>query len=132
MAITVCASIGIQITRLAMDRASFICCHDTTDCAVIGPSAVRKYQHAALCCVSFYCAGGEYSNTALGGSLFDVAAKALEFFCAPHWKGPRPRRNTVLDVTVMGEQQRYRVVAGRIERWARRPTARLTRIGCSS
>ena len=71
------------------------------------------------CCVSFYHEGGEYSNTAMGESLFDVAAKALEFFCAPHWKGPRPRRNTVLDVTVMGEQQKYRVVAGRIETWAR-------------
>ena len=61
------------------------------------------------CCVSFYYAGGEYSNTAMGGSLFDTAARALEFFCAPHWKGPRPTRNTVLDVTVMGEQRRYTV-----------------------
>ena len=71
------------------------------------------------CCVSFYHEGGEYSNTAMGESLSDTAAKALEFFCAPHWKGPRPRRNTVLDVTVMGEQRRYRVVAGRVEMWAR-------------
>ena len=55
----------------------------------------------------------------MGESLFDVAAHALEFFCAPHWKGPRPLRNTVLYVTVIGEQRRYRVVAGRIERWAR-------------
>jgi hypothetical protein len=54
----------------------------------------------------------------MGGSLFDAAANALEFFCAPHWKGPRPARNTLLDVTVLGDQQRYRVVAGRIERWA--------------
>jgi hypothetical protein len=45
------------------------------------------------CCVSFYHEGGEYSNTAMGVSLFDVAAKALEFFCAPHWKGPRPARS---------------------------------------
>ena len=70
------------------------------------------------CCVSFYHEGGEYSNTAMGVSLFNVAAKALEFFRAPHWKGPRPARNTLLDVTVLGDQQRYRVVAGRIERWA--------------
>jgi len=55
----------------------------------------------------------------MGESLFDVAAKALEFFCAPHWKGPRPRRDTVLYVTVMGEQRRYKVMAGRIETWAR-------------
>ena len=26
--------------------------------------------------------GGEYSNTAMGCSLFDVAGKALEFFCS--------------------------------------------------
>jgi hypothetical protein len=47
-----------------------------------------------------------------------VAAKALEFFCGTHWKGPRLVRNTILDVTVLGDQQRYRVVAGPIERWA--------------
>jgi hypothetical protein len=70
------------------------------------------------CCVSFRHHGGEYSNTTMGGSLFDAAANALEFFCAPHWKGPRPARNTLLDVIVLGDQQRYRVVAGQIERWA--------------
>jgi hypothetical protein len=70
------------------------------------------------CCVSFFHDGGEYSNTAMGYSLFDAAAKALEFFCAPHWKGPRPRRTTILDVTILGDQQRYRVLAGRIEQWA--------------
>ena len=54
----------------------------------------------------------------MGRSLFDAAAaNALEFFCAPHWKGPRPRRDTVLDVIVLGNQARYRVLAGRIERW---------------
>jgi len=69
------------------------------------------------CCVSFHHRGGEYSNTTMGRSLFDAAANALEFFCAPHWKGPRPRRDTVLDVIVLGNQARYRVLAGRIERW---------------
>jgi hypothetical protein len=54
----------------------------------------------------------------MGCSLFDAAAKALEFFCAPHWKGPRPRRNTILEVIISGDQRRYRVIAGRIERWA--------------
>ena len=69
-------------------------------------------------CVSFYHDGGEYSNTAMGYSLFDVAAKALEFFCAAHWKGPRPKRNTILHVTMVGEQKRYKVMVARIERWA--------------
>ena len=46
--------------------------------------------------MSFYHEGGEYSNTTMGGSLFEAAAKALEFFCAPHWNGPRPARNTLL------------------------------------
>ena len=68
------------------------------------------------CCVSFRHHGGEYSNTPMGESLFDVAAKALDFFCAPNWKGPRPRRDTLLEVTILGDQRRYRVVAGRIER----------------
>jgi hypothetical protein len=70
------------------------------------------------CCVSFRHHGSEYSNTTMGRSLFDVAATALEFFCAPAWKGPRPRRNTLLEVTILGDQRWYRVVAGRIERWA--------------
>jgi len=34
----------------------------------------------------------------MGRSLFDVAAKALEFFCAPNWKGPCPERSTLLEV----------------------------------
>jgi hypothetical protein len=54
----------------------------------------------------------------MGESLFDVAAKALAFFCGPNWKGPRPRRDTVLDVTLVGDEMRYHVVAGRIEQWA--------------
>ena len=70
------------------------------------------------CCVSFLYNGKCYSNTTMGGSLFDAAANALEFFCAAHWKGPRPQRNTVLDVIILGDQARYRVLAGRIERWA--------------
>ena len=76
------------------------------------------------CCVSFYHDGGEYSNTAMGCSLSDVAAKALEFFCDPHWKGPRPHRDTILHVTMVGEQQRYRVLASRIEQWAFEQEAR--------
>ena len=51
-------------------------------------------------------------------SLLDVATEPLEFFCAPNWKGPRPARNTLVDVTVLGDQRRYRVLTGRIERWA--------------
>lgn len=70
------------------------------------------------CCVSFHHSSGEYSNTAMGSCLFDVAANALEFFCSAHWKGPRPQRNTILLVTVLGAQQRHRVLAGRIEQWA--------------
>ena len=68
--------------------------------------------------MSFYHSGGEYSNTAMGCGLFDVAPNALEFFCAPHWKGPRPQRNTILQVTMVGKQKRYRVLVARIERCA--------------
>ena len=53
------------------------------------------------CCVSFFHNGGEYSNTAMGSSLFDAVAKALEFFGGPNWKGPQPQRNTVLDVVIL-------------------------------
>lgn len=76
------------------------------------------------CCVSFRHCGGEYSNTAMGSSLFDAAAKALQFFCAPNWKGPRPRRNTLLDITILGSQKRYTVLAGRIERWVQESSVR--------
>ena len=63
------------------------------------------------CCVSFRYRDGEYSNTTMGASLFDVAAKALAFFCGPNWKGPRPMRNTVLDVTVRGKGRKFHVRA---------------------
>ena len=85
--------------------------------SLIGVCAIM-FGVQRCCCVSFRYHGGEYSNTTMGESLFDVAAKALEFFCAPNWKGPRPRRDTLLEVTILGDQRRYRVVAGRIERWA--------------
>jgi hypothetical protein len=44
-------------------------------------------------------------------SQFDVAPEALGFFCAQHWKGPRPARNTLLDVIVLGDQ---------MDRWLQR------------
>jgi hypothetical protein len=52
------------------------------------------------CFVSFRHRGAEYSNTTTGLHFFDAAAKALEFFCGPRWKGPRPGPNTVLAVTL--------------------------------
>lgn len=65
----------------------------------------------------------------MGRSLFDVSAKALrEFFCAPNWKDPRPRRGTILEVTILGDQRRYRVVAGRVERWMWEQAARRTSV----
>jgi hypothetical protein len=48
------------------------------------------------CCVSFRHHGGEYSNTTMGGSLFDVAAEALS---AP--RTGRSASRTLLDVTVL-------------------------------
>lgn len=78
----------------------------------------KLFSMQRCCRVSFHHRGGEYSNTTMGGSLFDAAANALDFFCAPHWKGPRPQRDTVLDVITLGDQGRYRVLAGRFERWA--------------
>src|SRR5438128_1172810 len=68
-------------------------------------------------------------ETAMGYSLFDAAANALDFFCAPHWKGPRPQRDTILHVTVLGDQARYRVLAGRVERWAFERSAPTLRCG---
>jgi hypothetical protein len=39
----------------------------------LGSSPSSRMQRT--CCVSFYHKGGEYSNTAMGVSLFDLAAK---------------------------------------------------------
>lgn len=59
-----------------------------------------------VCFVSFRHRGANYSNTTTALSFFDAAAKALEFFCGPSWKGPRPGRNTVLAVTLFGDPSR--------------------------
>jgi hypothetical protein len=59
-----------------------------------------------VCFVSFRHRGAKYSNTMMGLSFFDAAAKALAFFCGPNWKGPRPGRNTVLAVTLFGDPSR--------------------------
>jgi len=68
------------------------------------PSIVPNLQR--VCFVSFRHQGANYSNTTTALSFFDAAAKALEFFCGPNWKGPRPGRNTVLAVTLFGDRSR--------------------------
>jgi len=77
---------------------------------------IEPRQPSARGCVSFHHEGGEYSNTAKGESLFDAAAKASISSAHRTGKGRALSGDAILHVTILGDQQRYRVLAGRIER----------------
>jgi hypothetical protein len=52
----------------------------------------------------------------MGGSLFDAAAKALEFFCAPDWEVRSPHATTLMEVDDPGRS----AAAEEIPHWARK------------
>ena len=69
--------------------------------------------------VSFYAGPNEYSFVAEGKSVCDVASIALERFNSDWWKGPRPTPETVLHVSLVGYDQRYRVTVERVREISR-------------
>lgn len=55
--------------------------------------------------------------TSGGASLFAVAADALRYFASPHWKGPKPTNQTVLEITLVGDDRKWHVRSSRVEQW---------------
>jgi hypothetical protein len=55
-----------------------------------------------------------YAHTTVASSVFEAARNALKFWSEGFWRGPRPTRDTVLQVSVTGIEKRYNVRAGRV------------------
>jgi hypothetical protein len=37
----------------------------------------------------------------------------MRWFADPHWRGPRPTRETVFEVSLVGDERRWRVLAAK-------------------
>ncbi len=46
-----------------------------------------------------------------GGTLFESVRNGMRFFADPFWKGPKPDANTVFEVSLVGDQRKWRVSA---------------------
>ena len=64
--------------------------------------------------VSFQAGSAGYSFVTEGTSVCHVASIALERFNSDWWKGPRPTPETVLYVSLVGHDHRYRVTVERV------------------
>jgi hypothetical protein len=57
-----------------------------------------------------------YVYVCSGKSLFDVGQKAINFFNTGFWKGPKPRPNDSLKISLIGEKRSWRVRVERVLR----------------
>ena len=69
------------------------------------------------CTVQFRTGAGAWVHVTAGLSVFHAAAKALEFFNSPHWHGPRPRPETILEVGLIGSERVWGVLRGRVREY---------------
>ena len=60
---------------------------------------------------------GTFGNVTAGNTLMEAASHALDWVTEPHWKGPRPLPSTVLDISLVGDERRWRVRAQRVIEW---------------
>ena len=60
---------------------------------------------------------GVFGHVTAGKTLFEIASEALDWFADPHWKGPRPGPDTLLEITLVGDHRRWLVRVGRVMEW---------------
>jgi hypothetical protein len=60
-------------------------------------------------------------------TLFGAVAEAITWFADPYWHGPKPRRDTVYEVSLVGDERTWKVLGANVARLRRtRPRAGLT------
>jgi hypothetical protein len=67
---------------------------------------------------------GQFGPVTAGSSVMETAANALGWFTDPHWRGPRPGPDTVLDVSLVGDGRTWHVRAGRVMAFHRPASSR--------
>ena len=72
-------------------------------------SSVPSSQQQRTCTVSLRAHPNApyYSVTTMGSSLFEVVARAMEFFRSPFWRGPRPAPETVFLVQLVADERTF-------------------------
>ena len=50
-------------------------------------------------------------------TLFESGHNAVEWFAHPYWKGPKTRRDTVYEVSVVRNNRKWKVHAAAVEQW---------------
>jgi hypothetical protein len=58
--------------------------------------------------------GGYWSNVTSGPTLFAAVRTAWDFFQSSYWRGERPNLETVFEVSLVGDDRKWRVKAGRV------------------
>ena len=64
--------------------------------------------------------GGEFMTVTAGHSLFEAVANAIDFFADSYWHGPKPRKDTVYEVSSVGDDRTWKVHAASVERWTKK------------
>jgi hypothetical protein len=60
---------------------------------------------------------GKFGHVAAVETLMKAASNALDWFTDPHWKRPRPTPSTVFDISLVGDERRWRSPAQRVIEW---------------
>ena len=53
-------------------------------------------------------------------TLYEAVANAIEWFADSYWHGPKPRKDTVYEVSLVGDERTWKVHAASVERWQTR------------
>jgi len=62
-------------------------------------------------------AGRPFVHVTESKTLFEAVQNSIEWFRDDYWHGPKPRRDTVYEVSLVGDDRRWKVRAASVERW---------------
>jgi hypothetical protein len=73
------------------------------------PSVVADSR---TCIVEFHARGAKWANVTAASSTFEAARIAYRFLHDPHWRGPRPTPETIFEISLVGDERKWRVKVG--------------------
>jgi hypothetical protein len=66
------------------------------------------------CVVSFMTQQGQqYAHVTAAATVFEAVRTAMRWFADPHWRGLKPTVETIFEVSLIGDERRWRVLAGK-------------------
>src|SRR5678810_75172 len=71
---------------------------------------LRLVRGCAPACVTIRNRDGRpFVHVTMAATVFEAVANGIAWFNAPYWHGPKPRRDTVYEVDVVGDGRRWKV-----------------------